>query len=166
MNTLILDKIYQPIAFVSERKMIKLLYTNRVEVVSEWDDQYFYQDLKYPAVMILKSYIRKKPVIPKFHRKGIFIRDGFQCQYTGEQLNSNNITIDHVIPKSRGGKTSWENCVAASFKINAFKGNRTPEEAGLKLFSKPFYPKDQLYLEYFSFETKHHDWMQYFSQYG
>jgi hypothetical protein len=68
MNTLILDKIYQPIAFVSERKMIKLFYTNRVEVVSEWDDQYFYQDLKYPAVMILKSYIRKKPVIPRFHR--------------------------------------------------------------------------------------------------
>lgn len=165
MLTLILDKIYQPIAFVNDRKMIKLFYTNRAEVISEWSDECFYQNLKYPATMILKSYIRKKPIIPRFHYKSIFIRDGFICQYTGEELNCNNITIDHVLPKSRGGKTSWENCVTASFEINAFKGNRTPEEAGLKLLSKPSYPKDQLYLEYLSCETKHSDWNQYFSQY-
>jgi 5-methylcytosine-specific restriction endonuclease McrA len=73
--------------------------------------------------------------------RGIWLRDGGVCQYTGKKLSTSEGNIDHIVPKSRGGKTSWTNCVLSHRTVNAKKGNRTPEEAGLKLIKQPSVPK-------------------------
>lgn len=84
------------------------------------------------------------------------------CQYTGISLPPSQLTVDHVIPKSRGGKSTWENCVTASLQVNSTKGNRTPEEAGLKLLRPATAPPDSLALEYAILNDIHPDWEGYF----
>jgi 5-methylcytosine-specific restriction endonuclease McrA len=165
VKTLLLDKLYKPIAFLSLKKMTRLVMTNKAEVIVEWPNVPFYKGMNYPAIIRLdgpKAYIRKKPVIPRFNFKGIFRRDRFYCQYTGVVLHPSQLTVDHIIPKARGGKSTWENCVTASLTVNANKGNRTPEEAGLKLLAKPIAPKDPLALEYSVIPNPHPDWADYF----
>ena len=99
-------------------------------------------DLNYPSIMCLKRYVyvphRKIPLT----RRNILIRDNFTCQYTGEQLTEKSATIDHVIPKSQKGSpgNKWTNVVACSRRTNNFKGDLTPEQAGLKLAKKPYTP--------------------------
>ena len=79
---------------------------------------------------------------PKFSAKAIWERDQGTCQYTGKKLSPQQANIDHVIPKSRGGRTNWKNCVLTHKEVNSIKANRTPEEAGLKLIRNPQDPKD------------------------
>ena len=79
---------------------------------------------------------------PKLSAKGIWERDGGHCQYTGRKLAPQEGNIDHVVPRSRGGVTSWENCVLADKRINSLKGNRLPEEVGLQLKKKPQTPRE------------------------
>lgn len=99
-------------------------------------------NLNQPEVMILNHYI----YVPykfrqvKLSREAIMLRDNFTCQYSGARLKKSEIQIDHIIPRSRGGKNTWENLVCSSNEINNRKGNRTPEEAGLKLIKKPSKP--------------------------
>ena len=163
MKTLVLDKQYLPIAFINFKRMVRLVMTGKVDVVSTWKDRPIYEGLDYPATIILKSYIRKKLLKPRFNFKGVFRRDLYICQYTGQMLPPNQLTVDHVIPKSKGGKSTWENCVTASLEVNAAKGNRTPEEANLKLLSKPAVPQDALGLEYAILQEVHPDWEIYFT---
>lgn len=163
MKTLLLDKMYRPIAFIGFHRMVRLVMTEKADVISEWKGVSMYKNMDYPAIIILKNYIRKKPLVPRFNFRGVFRRDLYTCQYSGEVLSKSQLTIDHIIPKSRkGGESSWENCVTCSLKINAAKGDRTPEEAGLKLLSKPRAPADSLSLEYSVIINPHPDWEYYF----
>lgn len=84
------------------------------------------------------------------------------CQYTGEILPPAQLTVDHVVPKSKGGKSTWENCVTASLKVNAEKADRTPDQAGLKLLRPAKAPPDSLGLEYAVMQSVHEDWEVYF----
>lgn len=136
--------------------------TGKADVVAEWKGVPLYKSMDYPAIIILKSYVRKKPLLPRFNFKGVFRRDLFRCQFTGAILPPSQLTVDHVIPKARGGKSTWENCVTASLAVNAAKGNRTPEEAGLKLLRKPVAPADSLAMEYAVIQDPHHSWEEYF----
>lgn len=77
----------------------------------------------------------------KFTRHNVFERDGYFCQYCGEKYDTAYLNLDHVIPKERGGKTTWENVVCSCIRCNSKKGNRTPQEAGMKLLKKPKKPK-------------------------
>jgi 5-methylcytosine-specific restriction endonuclease McrA len=79
---------------------------------------------------------------PKFNARNLWERDGGRCQYTGRRLRPGEGNIDHIVPRSRGGATSWENCVLASREVNSRKANRTPEEAGLKLLGSPRAPRE------------------------
>ena len=99
------------------------------------------QKIKIPKVIVLCHYDKVPIKRPKFSTNGVWVRDNGTCQYTGKKLSKNNGNIDHVIPKSRGGKTDWTNCVLAHRDINAKKADRTPEEAGFKLIKKPSVPK-------------------------
>jgi 5-methylcytosine-specific restriction endonuclease McrA len=162
VKTLLLDKMYRPIAFLPFHRMVRLVMTNKVDIISEWENVFMYKGMLYPAIIILKSYIRKKPLVPRFNFRGIFRRDTFHCQYSGAILPSSQLTVDHIIPKARGGKSTWDNCVTASLAINAAKGNRTPEEAGLKLIRKPVAPTDSLALEFSVISDPHPDWGTYF----
>jgi len=98
--------------------------------------------VRVPTVLVLARYNKVPKRRPKLSPKGIWERDGGQCQYTGKKLAPHEGNIDHVIPRSRGGQTSWENCVLADKRINSLKGNRLPEEVGLQLQKKPRSPRE------------------------
>lgn len=98
--------------------------------------------IKIPKVIVLCKYNQVPRKRPKFSTRAIWERDNGTCQYTGKKLSNNEANIDHVIPKSRGGRTDWLNCVLTHKDVNAKKADRTPEEAGLKLIRTPSAPKD------------------------
>ncbi len=97
--------------------------------------------IRVPTVIVASNYTRIPMRKPSFGARGIWERDGGICQYTGRKLTSKEGNIDHVIPRARGGKTSWENCVLAHREVNARKADRLPEEVGLHLRRRPAEPK-------------------------
>jgi 5-methylcytosine-specific restriction endonuclease McrA len=94
-----------------------------------------------PKVLLLRTFDRLPITEIKFNRENVFIRDNFTCQYTGKRCKAADLTLDHVIPRERGGKTSWENIVTCRRDINSLKANQLPHEAGLKLIRKPVKPR-------------------------
>jgi len=97
---------------------------------------------RMPSVVICADYSKikwNKVVFPT--KQNIWQRDNYICQYTGKKLNKETVTVDHIVPKSRGGKDCWFNLVAADREVNRVKADRTPEECGLKLIRQPFIPK-------------------------
>ncbi len=97
--------------------------------------------VRAPTVIVLSRYADVPVHRPRLCARNIWLRDGGRCQYTGRRLSQHEGNIDHVIPQSRGGSTSWENCVLACRKINTRKADRTPAEAGLTLMRTPFTPR-------------------------
>ncbi|MFO1440944.1 MAG: HNH endonuclease [Verrucomicrobiaceae bacterium] len=98
--------------------------------------------VRVPSVLVLARYDKVPKRRPKFCAKAIWERDGGVCQYTGRKLRPHEGNIDHVVPLSRGGGTNWENCVLADRRVNSRKGNKLPEEAGLKLLRRPSVPPE------------------------
>lgn len=96
--------------------------------------------IRVPSVIVLSNFARVPRKRPSFSLRGLWLRDGGQCQYTGRSLKPGEGNIDHVIPSSRGGETSWENCVLSDRVVNTRKADRTPQEAGLRLRRQPFRP--------------------------
>jgi 5-methylcytosine-specific restriction endonuclease McrA len=97
--------------------------------------------IRVPKVILLLFFDRMPKKEVKFTRHNIFERDHNTCQYCGEKFDRKDLNLDHVIPRDRGGETSWENIVCSCVPCNSRKGNRTPHEAGLKLLHKPKRPK-------------------------
>lgn len=95
--------------------------------------------VKIPSVVALKDYIRVKRT-PAFTRHNVFLRDRFCCGYCGHKFDAHDLTFDHVIPRSRGGKTRWENILTSCGACNVRKGNRTPEEAHMMPQWRPWQP--------------------------
>ncbi|MFZ4763912.1 MAG: HNH endonuclease, partial [Roseimicrobium sp.] len=95
-----------------------------------------------PTVLVLARYDKVPKRRPKLSGKGIWERDGGVCQYTERKLSRDEGNIDHIMPRSRGGKTTWDNCVLADKRINSRKADRTPDEVGLKLVRKPSPPRE------------------------
>ena len=98
--------------------------------------------VKIPKIIVLCSYNKIPVKRPRFSASAIWKRDAGICQYSGKRLTKNDGNIDHVIPRSRGGKSDWTNCVLCHKTINSKKANMTPEEAGIKLIKKPDIPKN------------------------
>jgi len=115
---------------------VKLPYDSESEYVKTING-----DIKIPKVIVLCKFNKVPMKRPKFSLSGVWVRDGGVCQYTGKKLSKNEGNVDHVMPRSRGGKTDWSNCVLAHKEVNAQKANRTPEEAGLKLIKPPAIPR-------------------------
>jgi len=97
--------------------------------------------VRAPTVIVLSRYADVPIHRPRFSARNLWLRDGGRCQYTGRSLNRGEGNIDHIVPQSRGGATSWENCVLACRKINTRKADRTPSEAGLRLIREPRTPR-------------------------
>ena len=93
--------------------------------------------IRVPTVIVLANFARLPKKRPKLCARTLRERDGNRCQYTGALLRPEEGSIDHVVPRSRGGRDAWENCVWASKQVNAKKGSRLPHEAGLKLLKAP-----------------------------
>jgi 5-methylcytosine-specific restriction endonuclease McrA len=95
---------------------------------------------------------------PRFRKRVLFNRDNWKCQYCNAVLVAKTVTIEHVFPRSRGGTNSWTNCVTACKPCNRKKGNRTPEEAGMKLLSKPVTPSAMDFWDAMKSNVWHKDW--------
>lgn len=145
--------------------MIKHLANDKIEIISEWEEFYLQlqgNNIKYPATVRLKHPIRKFFSDQKFSIKSVYRRDHYLCQYCGDTLTSANVSVDHVLPKSRGGKSIWENCVTACKPCNGYKGDKLPEEAGLFLKKVPGPPPKTYHLyDYYKLEKKHPEWKNY-----
>jgi len=142
-QVLLLNITYEPLKIINWKKALTLLFLGKVEVLEEYDKEIHSVSftIKLPSVVRLLKMIKwtKRPV--KFSRQNIYIRDNYRCQYCGKKLSPEELTYDHVIPKSKGGKTVWENIVTCCPSCNRKKGGRTPEEAGMRLLKKPTRPK-------------------------
>jgi 5-methylcytosine-specific restriction endonuclease McrA len=97
--------------------------------------------VRVPTVIVSANYARVPLRRPRFGARGIWERDGGICQYTGRKLSPKEGNIDHVLPRSRGGKTTWDNCVLAHTEVNSRKADRLPHEAGLRLRRAPVAPR-------------------------
>jgi len=129
---------YYPLSLWSWQQAIKAVFLRRVHVVSEYEKVIHSPsfEMRLPSVIALKTYIAP-PRRAAFTRFNLFLRDGFACQYCG---STEELTFDHVIPRSRGGQTTWENVVAACARCNLKKGNHLPAEVGMHPARKPYEP--------------------------
>lgn len=120
---------YYPLSLWSWQEAVKAVFLDRVNIVSEYEHQVSSPTfhMRLPSVVSLKTYV-KPALFPAFTRFNVFLRDRFTCQYCGAQ---NDLTFDHVIPRSRGGLTRWDNVVAACSPCNLAKGGEMPEVIGM-----------------------------------
>jgi hypothetical protein len=137
---LVLNKGYMPVNVISARRAFTLIFKGAAKVVTP--SSYFIRTglgtkEPIPSVIRLENYNRVPKVNRTLSRKNIFLRDRHRCQYCLRSFTSNQLTLDHVIPSSRGGKHDWGNVVAACFPCNNRKSDRTPDEAGMPLAHKP-----------------------------
>jgi hypothetical protein len=141
-RALLLNSNYEILSFISERKVCKFLYKEKADPISFWEDTIPWgkEEIHLPSVLVLKSEIKYRVSRIHFSRKLLIKRDKNQCQYCGVKIYGAQITMDHILPKSRGGKTSFLNCVLACHDCNNSKNDDTPEEAGMKLLSNPINP--------------------------
>jgi 5-methylcytosine-specific restriction endonuclease McrA len=98
-----------------------------------------------------------------FSRRNLFYRDNFRCQYCGVRTSTDNLSIDHVIPRSRGGLSTWTNCVLACHDCNVRKGNRTPHEASMRLSRSPAQPRWPVYLS-LGADHRRDSWQRFISE--
>ena len=154
--TLILNATYEPLQIVSWKKALRMLFQDKVEVVAEYDREIrsVTVAVKLPSVLRLLHYVKVKRHHHrvKFTRANLYARDGYRCQYCGQKHSSSSLTYDHVIPVAMGGQKNWENIVTCCVSCNRRKGNRTPEESGLKLLKKPKAPSGFPYKILFHFQ--------------
>ena len=141
-QTLVLSQGYEPIKIVSWQRAITLLSLGKVEVIEEYDQNIRSTSIviKMPAVIRLLRAFRRRKAPLKFSRINIYGRDKFRCQYCGDKITMKSGTFDHVIPRSQGGRTIWENIVTSCTPCNSRKGGRTPAQAGMKLKTTPIRP--------------------------
>lgn len=141
-RTLLLNQGYEPIKVISWQRAITLLTLDKVDVVEEYDAQIRAPSMivQVPAVVRLRKAFRRHAKPVKFSRVNIYARDGYRCQYCGTKCAIDRLTYDHVIPRSRGGRTTWDNIVSCCDTCNAHKSNRTPAEARMTLLSMPACP--------------------------
>ncbi|MGQ9776566.1 MAG: HNH endonuclease [Thermodesulfobacteriota bacterium] len=140
--TLLLNSTFEPLKVIHWKKAVLMVLLDKVEVLEEYDRliRGIQFSLKLPAVIRLRRFIQRKRILVKFSRQNLFIRDRRTCQYCGEPFEPNELTYDHVIPRSKGGQTEWTNVVTCCTACNLKKGGRTPEEAGMSLIKKPKAP--------------------------
>lgn len=141
-RTLLLTQGYEPLCTISWQRAISLLTLGKVEVVEEYerDVRSTFLVIKMPAVVRLISAFRRHKKRVKFSRQNILARDRWKCQYCGIKVKTHEMTMDHVIPRSQGGTTCWENIVTSCEPCNARKADRTPEQADMKLRKRPKRP--------------------------
>ena len=146
---LVLDASFRPIKQVSWQKAMIMYFQEKIEVIREYEDTWVnapQKKFKLPAVVRLVNYIFKLPWGVKLTRTNLFVRDRGRCQYCDKRLNKSRFTIDHVIPKSKGGKTDWNNLVVSCSKCNTKKGDSLLKDINLRLNKKPVQPRNHFFM--------------------
>ena len=162
-QVLVLNQNYEPLNVCSWQRAVALLYLGKA-VALQHDSQVIrsaHSELRLPTVVRLAYHIKRPLPELKPTRRAILARDNNTCQYCG--ATSRHLTIDHVIPREKGGPHSWNNLVACCMPCNNKKGNKSPKEIGMKLLSAPRRPKFIPYLSYptFSAAAKKPEWHDY-----
>lgn len=168
-SVLVLNRFYMAIRIVNVRRAMTLLFRGCAEVITIEEGSYSNYDfdnwcevsqllslekqpdedyiravnfeIQVPRIVRLTRYDKMPQSTVRFNRKNLFARDDHRCQYCGQHWPTNQLSLDHVMPRSLGGTTTWENIVCSCLKCNSRKGGRTPEQANMKLLTKPAKPR-------------------------
>jgi len=152
-GVLVLNRVYQPVHVTSVRRAICLLYQGVAKAIDEqfqlfdfesWSDLAAaanHDVIHIPRVIVLLAYEHLPKARVRFSRFNIYARDDSTCQYCGRRLPRSELNLDHVLPRSRGGSTTWENVVCSCVACNLRKGGRSPDEAGMRLMRAPSRPR-------------------------
>ncbi|MFQ5806037.1 MAG: HNH endonuclease [Phycisphaerae bacterium] len=188
-NVLLLNRLYMALRVISAKRAMTLIYRELAEVVSVEDGQYLSYDfndwvevsaakaafepdehdwirtvrfqIAVPKIIRLVVYDKLPRVEVKLNRRNLFARDHNRCQYCGRRVPTSDLSIDHLIPRSHGGTTCWENLVCACTRCNVKKGGRTPEQAGLRLIAKPKRPRRSPVLTVKLSDSRYASWKQF-----
>lgn len=138
-KVLVLNSDYSPLNVTTLHRGFNLVFTGKAEIIKSSDNLIVTDKKSYerPLIIRLLNYVRFVYRRIRVNRNKIYKRDGYKCVYCG---NSKQLTIDHLIPKSKGGKNTWENLVTCCSKCNIKKGDKTIDQVGLKLLQKPYEP--------------------------
>ncbi|HJL42670.1 MAG TPA: HNH endonuclease [Myxococcales bacterium LLY-WYZ-16_1] len=160
-NVLVLNRLYQPVNITTVRRAFALLYQGTAKAIDREFQTFDFESwaalsaevndpnvirtvartIRIPRVIILQVFERFPRLHVRFSRQNIYLRDKLTCQYCGHRFARNDLNLDHVIPRSRGGRTTWENVVCSCVTCNLKKGNRLPHEAGMRLLKAPSRPR-------------------------
>ena len=147
-KVLVLNQNYEPIGVCNAKRAIIMIFLGKGEMIERYNELIRSVRLSYPLPSVIRIFLyvhvpRKKLILS---RKNILKRDNYRCQYCGSK--DNGMTVDHVVPRNRGGNDTWENLVAACVKCNTKKGSRTPEEARFKLRTSPRKPSNIMFIQH------------------
>lgn len=181
-NVLVLNQSYVPINITTVKRAFVLFYQGLAKAV---DDQYATFDfqswselsiaahhetiglvnglVRIPRVILLTAYGRMPKRHVRFSRQNIYLRDNNACQFCGKKFSRSDLNLDHVIPRSRGGKTTWENVVTSCVNCNRQKGGMLPEEAGMHLVRHPMRPRWTPFMDLSLHRIRYQEWKPYFS---
>jgi 5-methylcytosine-specific restriction endonuclease McrA len=185
-SVLVLNRFYIAVHVISVRRAFCLLCKELAEVITIDDGQYvsfnfaswrevsearaLYKEpdddfirtvqfeIQVPRIIRLLTYERFPRQKVKFNRKNLFARDGNRCQYCGKKYPTTELSLDHLVPRSRGGRATWDNIVCACLRCNVRKGGRTPREAGMRLIRDPVEPKTSPVLSLKLSHRKYRSW--------
>lgn len=191
-SVLVLNRLYLAIHVISVKRAFCLLFRNLAEVIDIEEGQYLNYDfeswrelseiraqfdsplddwvetvshrIQVPRVIRLLGFDRIPRQTVKFNRRNVFARDRNQCQYCGQFFPTQELSLDHVSPRSQGGQTTWENIVCACVDCNIKKGGRTPEQASMRLIRKPVKPKRSPLLSMKLNNPKYRSWQSFLDE--
>lgn len=190
-SVLVLNRFFMAVHISSARRAFLLLYRELAEVIQVEDGHYANYDfpswceistfracekmphedwirtvnyeIQVPRVIRLLQFDRVPRQTLRFNRRNLFARDGHCCQYCGRNYPTSQLSLDHVLPRSRGGETSWENVVCSCVRCNTKKGGRTPKEARMKLITEPAKPKHSPLMAVKLNNPKYESWKAFLS---
>lgn len=168
-RVLVLNRLWQPVNIVGVRRAFSLLCQGNAQIINTTDGSFTTMEfdewidfslenppsdaqgciktvrfrLRVPPVVLLRFFDRVPVKEVRFNRYSVFERDDHVCQYCGREYSESELTLDHVIPREKGGRTSWENIVTSCIYCNSEKANRLPHQAGMRLLRKPARPKSR-----------------------
>jgi 5-methylcytosine-specific restriction endonuclease McrA len=186
-QTLVLNRLWQAVNVVGVERAFSLLALEHAQVIYAEDgsfrlfdaDAWFAfsaetppseggrlihtvnQSVRVPSVLLLRRYDRMLLREMKFNRQNLFERDGYRCQYCGNSFVAKELNMDHVVPRDRGGKTSWENVVTSCIRCNSRKGNRDPNEAGMYLLREPVRPRQRPFVSFLYGRPIEDSWLHF-----
>ena len=188
-SVLVLNRLFMAVRVVPARHAFVMLFKRVAEVVSVEDESYATYDfsswtevsqyrrqfhpaahewvrtvrfeIAVPRVIRLLTYDRLPKTRVRLSRRNLFARDANRCQYCGKKFKTTELSIDHVVPRSRGGRTTWTNVVCACMACNVRKGGRTPDEAGMHLVQKPVQPRFSPVITLHAGNEKYRSWKQF-----
>lgn len=150
IKVLLLNQSYEPLAGIPLRKAIKHIVKNKAEVLHYDNRKINYGNGYYSIPVVIRlisnEYVNAHKFEPRYNKKGIYRRDNYTCAYCGQKFKDRDLSIDHIVPKSKGGINSWTNCITACKKCNSYKADFSIEETKMYLRFKPYIPYNSIFL--------------------